>query len=158
FLEFMPSVYAPVGRPRDKSDRTYYQAFVGKGAGFEPHKELGPADFRDGMSNTIWVVEAASPVPWTKPDDLPYVPNEALPKLGGLFEGDYNALFADGSVDRLSHKEDEKLLRAAIAREGDEVFEKGKLFVRPASDAGGKVDAEQLPRYNARLKENVKTA
>jgi RNA polymerase sigma factor (sigma-70 family) len=158
FLETMPGVYAPVGAQFKEPGRTYYQAFVGKGAGFEPHKELKAPDIRDGMSFTLWIVEAASPVPWTKPEDLPYVPDQALPKLGGLFGGDFNALFADGDVQFLSGKVDEKLLRAAITRDGDEVYDRAKLLARPAGDGGGKVDAEQLSRLNARLKETLKTA
>ncbi len=44
------------------------------------------------------VVEAAQGVPWTKPEDLPYDSDKPLPKLGGLFEGGFNAAFCDGSV------------------------------------------------------------
>jgi hypothetical protein len=157
-LEMMPSVYAPVGEQFKKPDHTYYQAFVGKGAGFEPRMRLQVTDFRDGLSNTLWIVEAGSPVPWTKPEDLPYVPDQALPKLGGLFGGDFNALFADGDVKFLSGKADEKLLRAAVTREGGEVYDRAKLLARSTGDGGGKVDAEQLSRLNARLKETLKTA
>ena len=39
----------------------------------------------DGTSNTVLVVEAATAVPWTKPDELPYDPNGMLPSLGGHF-------------------------------------------------------------------------
>ena len=35
---------------------------------------------------------------WTKPDDLPYDADKALPKLGGMFEGDFHVAMADGSV------------------------------------------------------------
>jgi RNA polymerase sigma factor (sigma-70 family) len=159
FLANMPKVYAPVGAQHKETDRTYYQAFVGMDAGFEPHKELRiPGDFSDGTSNILWIVEAGSPVPWTKPEDLPYVPDQALPKLGGLFEGNFNALFVDGDVKFLSGKADEKLLRAAITRNGGENFDRAKLYARLAGDAGGKLDAEQLSRLNARLKETLKTA
>jgi RNA polymerase sigma factor (sigma-70 family) len=159
FLANIPKVYAPVGAQFKEPERTYYQAFVGKGAGFEPHKELRmPADFPDGPSTTLWIVEAASPVPWSKPEDMPYIPDQALPKLGGLFDGDFNAVFADGDVQFLFRKVDEKLLRAAITRNGNEVYDRDKLLVRPAGDGGGKVDAEQLSRLNTRLKETLKTA
>ena len=30
-----------------------------------------PRDFVDGTQNTLGVVEAGSPVPWTKPADIP---------------------------------------------------------------------------------------
>src|SRR5262249_55913354 len=142
-----------------EADRTYYQAFVGMDAGFEPRRELSiPRDFSDGTSNILWIVEAGSPVLWTKPEDLPYVPDQALPKLGGLFEGNFNALFVDGDVKFLSGKADEKLLRAAITRNGGENYDRAKLLARLAGDAGGKLDPEQLSRLNARLKEALKTA
>jgi RNA polymerase sigma factor (sigma-70 family) len=158
FLANMPKIYAPVGAQFKEPDRTYYQAFVGKGAGFEPQQQQRIADFNDGTFNTLWIVEAASPVPWSKPDDLPYVPDQALPKLGGLFDGDFNALFADGNVQFLSRKADEKLLHAAITRNGAEVYDRDKLLARPTGDASGKLDAEQLSRLNARLKETLKAA
>jgi prepilin-type processing-associated H-X9-DG protein len=47
---------------------------------------------------TIAVVEAARPVPWTKPEDIPFDPSRPVPKLGGLFPEGFNALFADGHV------------------------------------------------------------
>jgi len=32
------------------------------------------------------IVEAAHPIPWTKPEDVPYYEAKPLPKLGGQFE------------------------------------------------------------------------
>src|SRR5207245_486756 len=78
---------------------TVYQAFAGPGAFFEGTKELSfGADFPDGTSNTLMIAEAAKPVPWTKPEDLPYDPAKPLPKLGGHTPHGFSAAFVDGSV------------------------------------------------------------
>jgi hypothetical protein len=115
-----------------------------------------PADFTDGTSNTILIVEAATPVPWTKPEDLPYVADQALPKFGGLFGGDFHALFADGGVQLLSKKADEENLRAAITRNGGEQVDFNKLRSSLAGrGAGEKIDPQQLARENEQLKEAV---
>lgn len=97
----MPKVYAPV-RGKAKEGETYYQRFVGKDALFnERGSDYTIPGIPDGTSNTALVVEAGDPVVWTKPADLPFNPKAPLPKLGGLFGGDFNALFCDGSVYRI---------------------------------------------------------
>jgi RNA polymerase sigma factor (sigma-70 family) len=159
WLQSMPKVYGPVGGQPRVPFHTYYQAFVGKGAAFEPHKELRRTDFTDGVWNTLWVVEAGAPVPWTRPEDLPFVEGQALPKLGGLFGGDFNALFADGSTSLLSAKADPDLLRAAITRNGGEPVDRDKLLAdRPGRAAGERLSPEQVSRANARLRESVEKA
>src|SRR5207253_463406 len=106
-IPLMPSIYADP-RGKNKGDgMTYYQVFVGPGSVFEPFirggpgartNALMPADIPDGTSNTIMAVEAGKPVIWTKPDDLPFHPDKALPKLGGLFPDGFHAALCDGSV------------------------------------------------------------
>jgi len=98
-LERMPKLYAPV---RGKADpgMTYYQTFAGKRTMFDPNGgQVGLADVTDGLSNTLMVVEAAKPVHWARPDDLTYN-GENLPKLGGMFDGQFHAVMGDGSVYR----------------------------------------------------------
>lgn len=57
-----------------------------------------PRSFPDGTSNTIMVAEAAVGIPWSKPGDLDFDPEQPLPKLGGLFLTGFNVGMADGSV------------------------------------------------------------
>ena len=102
---------------------TVYQAFVGPGAFFEGTKGLRIADFVDGTSNTLMIVEAAKAVAWTKPEDLPYDPNKPLPKLGGHTSGGFNAAFCDGSVRFLKQNIKESVLRALITRNGGELID-----------------------------------
>jgi len=149
----MPAVYAVPGDPAGKQGLTYYQALVGPGAGFERNIKLRfPASFPDGTSNTMLIVEAREPVPWTKPEDVP-VAERNLPRLGGLFHGNFNALFADGTVHFVSKDADPKELWAAITRAGGEVLDHAKLLARPG--AVGPVDSKRLAGENQRLQKAV---
>jgi RNA polymerase sigma factor (sigma-70 family) len=106
------------------------------GAAFEKHRSLRlPDELRDGCSKTILIIEAGNPVPWTKPEDLPFAMDEPLPQLGGLFTDVINAAFADGSVYHLKHDLDEAALRAAITRNGGEAVDLSLLEAPLASGA-----------------------
>ncbi len=124
-LAKMPKVYqAAAGNPKQKYG-TFYQAFVGNGAFFEGKKGLRfPADFPDGTSNTIMVVEAGKDVPWTKPEDLPFDPAKKLPKLGGLYSSTpgFHAVMCDGSSRLFKATITETTLKGAITRNGGEVL------------------------------------
>ncbi len=115
----MPKVYLlPVDAAQHQYPSTHYQAFVGNGAGFELKSSVKfPASFTDGTSNTIWIAEAQTPVPWTKPEDLAYDPKK-LPKLGFHWGGGHstNVGFADGSVRTLSRNVPERTLHLLIQR------------------------------------------
>ena len=97
-IEKIPKVYSPI-RVKATIGETYYQGFNGQGAAFEAGQKLiFPGSFTDGLSNTIAVVEAGEACIWSKPQDLPVDADKPLPKLGGLFDGDFHALFIDGVV------------------------------------------------------------
>jgi RNA polymerase sigma factor (sigma-70 family) len=149
----MPAVYAPPGAK--VGERTYYQAIVGTGAVWQPRHSLRLIDILDGTSNTILLVEAAAAVPWTKPEDLPYVTDQALPKFGGLFGGDFHALFADGAVKFLSAKGDEEQLRLAIMPADGLTIDFDKLLVKGGLAAAGKADTQALRRENEQLRETI---
>jgi hypothetical protein len=119
-LPKMPKIYAPFdGSSPPAPHTTFYQVFFGKGAAFEGSKGLRLAeDFPDGTSNTVLIIEAGEAVPWTKPEDLPYSPDEPLPRLGGLFRGTIRAALADGSIRQINRETSESTLRAAITRNG----------------------------------------
>src|SRR5262249_4072184 len=69
-----------------------------------PSRGLRIADVVDGLSNTIMVIEGGSTVPWTKPEDLPYVPLGKLPALGGAFKDCIHVALGDGSVHTFKKK------------------------------------------------------
>jgi hypothetical protein len=112
-LDKMPQEFAaPYETP---SHVTPYQVFVGPGAAFEAAKGLKLADFTDGPEETILIIEAP-PVPWTKPQDLAYVPGHPLPKIGGLRDRLICAAMADGSVQVFPIEISEATLQALITR------------------------------------------
>jgi hypothetical protein len=119
-LPRMPRVFA--GDPGAAKDTTAtpFQVFHGKGALFEGLKAPRITQITDGTSNTIMLVEAAEPVPWTKPEDLAYDPDKPLPKLGAPNRDTFFACFADGAVRALAKNASEASIRAMItAAAGD---------------------------------------
>jgi hypothetical protein len=127
-LKRMPKIFAPPGATNAAPYTTYYQVFVGPGAVFEKHQSLPfPASITDGTSNTLLIVEAGNAVPWTKPEDLHFAPDEPLPELGGLFPGIFNAVFVDGAVYPLSKKADPAMIRRAIVRDDGQVLDMARL-------------------------------
>jgi hypothetical protein len=128
-----PWCYVPaLGANKDGPGLTRHQVLVGPGRAFE-REGLTWDDFPDGLANTLLVVEAGEPVPWTKPADLAYHPGEPLPPLGGVFEKPVHFLcyelwrkpgfvgcFADGTTRFISSKNDERTIRSLITRNGGE--------------------------------------
>ena len=62
------------------------------------------------------IVEAGEPVPWTKPDDLPYDAKMPLPKLGRLSDDGFFAAFTvqGARVQFIPKSTTEKKLRSMI--------------------------------------------
>jgi hypothetical protein len=122
-LPKMPRIYAPPGRKAKMvpAYHTVCHVFVGKGAAFEGREGLRlPADFPDGKSNPLLVVEAGEPVPWSKPDDLRYDPDGPLPQPRCLFRDGFRAASADGSRHWLRKGTGEATLRALINSNGSD--------------------------------------
>ena len=134
-LKYMPPSYIPPEeRPSTEPYHTYYQVFVGTngpvGPLFEPSPKYRVAlngGIPDGTSGTFLIVEAGTAVPWTKPEDIVYDPAKPLPKLGGLYQDGFTAVFADSSARFLTRDLDEETIRACITRNGGEPIEWTKL-------------------------------
>ncbi len=130
-LEQMPAVYSALGPDGDPASRTNtsYFVFTGEqaamGSPFIPGAKNSEANFQqisDGTSNTILAVERKASVPWTKPEDIPFDPNGAVPELGGFWADGVNVLMCDGSVRGIKKQINPTMLKAMITRAGGEII------------------------------------
>jgi Protein of unknown function (DUF1559) len=138
-MEDIPPEYEAVTGKAPVPYSTYYQGFVGPGALFDGNEGTKIADVTDGVGWTLMIVEAAKPVPWTKPEDLSYDKGKPLPKLGGQFEDGFYVAFADGSARFVSRQVAPDTLRALImCRDGEAVaFDKLGPWRRPHPELPG---------------------
>jgi prepilin-type processing-associated H-X9-DG protein len=104
-----------------------YLAVCGKGLAFEGTKGRRIMDIRDGLSNTILVVEANDDraAVWTKPDDWQYDAEHPMAGLGEAHPAGFNALFADGHVLSLAKDIDPKVFHAMLTIAGGEPIPPG---------------------------------
>jgi hypothetical protein len=100
-----------------KPGYTHYRSFVGNGAAFEPIQGLKLSQFTDGTSNTLFVVEAAEGVPWTKPDEIEFDPAKPMLKHLRFEKGRCCILMCDGSVRAVSDKLKDSVLKLLIQRD-----------------------------------------
>jgi prepilin-type processing-associated H-X9-DG protein len=138
-IDKMPSVYgypAPGGGTLSQTNTAYF-VLSGEGTAFGSGNQKNATnsfmDIRDGMSNTIMVVEANRDIPWTKPEDIPFNPNGPLPELGGFARDVFNVAFADGSVRSISYNVAPNDLRALITRAGGEIVSEDGFDARPVA-------------------------
>ncbi|HEX4611900.1 MAG TPA: DUF1559 domain-containing protein [Urbifossiella sp.] len=116
-LERMPRVFAST-QPPAPPGQTHYQVFVTPDTAAVKTmfgRTVGrPLLVPDGTSNTIMIAEAADPVDWTKPEDMPYEPDGPLPRLGLPGAAGFHAAMGDGSVRFIPHTLPPGALRALI--------------------------------------------
>jgi hypothetical protein len=118
----MPKTFAfPVAKEEAAQGLTYYRAIIGPDTAFSPGSRY-PASIADGTSQTIMIVEAEDPVPWTKPDELVYDPKKPLPRFNKRSSRGFNAVLWDGSVRTILHETSDSTLRAAITAFGDDIL------------------------------------
>jgi prepilin-type processing-associated H-X9-DG protein len=129
----MPKLYKPI-RVKAKGGETFYQVFEGEDTLYRPKKEnytLRALTELNGTSNTCLVIEAGSPVIWTKPTDLPFDKKKPLPKLGGLFDGEFHVVFCDGHVNLFKKNPNDKIMKYIIMPENIIPFDYSNSVVPP---------------------------
>jgi hypothetical protein len=118
-IPLMPKVYALPGDTEAPPGWTYYRVFAGNGTAFDPQKESLhlPLFFDPNFNDIVLIVEATDPVPWTKPDELPFDFSRPLPPLG-RFPGGFHTAMGDGTVRFISGRTPEKDLKGQISNPG----------------------------------------
>jgi len=117
----MPALYAdldPQGKKLAKEGKTTIEVPIGPETVFYKNDGTRPSEVKDGMSQTILIVEVepSRAVVWTKPED--WEVDMAHP-LRGVQRDDRNIFAAarcDGSVHAVPVNIDEKTLRALLTR------------------------------------------
>jgi hypothetical protein len=119
--EAMPSVFAsPAGNPGEEN-KTYYQIITGPNTAWpdDNARPRLPGSFPNGTSTTYLIVEAKTPVYWTQPEDVVF-DGSTVPPLGGIFNGDFHAAMADGSVQYVIRGDvNDEQIRRAISASGN---------------------------------------
>jgi beta-lactamase regulating signal transducer with metallopeptidase domain len=116
-LRKMPDFFrSPNDEP--KSMNTSYFAITGPGTVFDGKKGTPVAEIRDGLSNTLLLIEAKRDIPWTKPEDIAYAADQPIPALGGWRPGEFLVVLCDGSVHPVKNSEwvDKTFLRPWIGK------------------------------------------
>ncbi len=124
-LSQMPKAFELPG-VQAKPGHTYFRVFVGPKTAFPPNEKLNLSQFNDGTANTILFVEAYESVPWTKPDELQFSPDEPLPWLGGHFAEGILAVTCDGAVQTLPYFLPDETFRSFITPDGGEPTDLGR--------------------------------
>lgn len=141
-VEKIPAVFTPgqastwasrldpqrLSRP---AGNTCFQGFVGPGTAWQHGKPVSLADIaaKDGLPNTILLIDGGTTVPWTKPEDLAYDPAGPLPPLGGLYVKSHAVVaLGDGTIVAVRPDAEQSQLRTFITYDDGQSGERDAVF------------------------------
>jgi len=123
-IERMPVIFHS---PKSKAAKglTNYLVPVGGGALYSSSEDKPTLkDISDGESHTIMLVEVDDQhaVTWTKPDDMPFDPQDPKKGIGSVYREGFPAAFCDGSCHLLGATTEPKKLKALFTRAAGDPF------------------------------------
>ncbi|MFO0937563.1 MAG: DUF1559 domain-containing protein [Gemmataceae bacterium] len=124
-IEKIPAIYQSIDAKLNEAGKTRYVIPSGKGTLSPPEQtKITIASIVDGLSNTLMACYASpdSAVIWTKPDDLPFNPQEPLKGLTFPGQDAIDVLRMDGSVIRLSPQIEPQKFASMVTPAGGEAF------------------------------------
>src|SRR5262249_47266653 len=89
-LPLMPKVFAPAEGLCPEPHSTFFKVFTGPGTLFQGQKGITGAQIQNPAA--VLIVEAGKAVPWTKPGDVGYSPDQPL-SVSGLFPAGFFLVF-----------------------------------------------------------------
>ena len=121
FIVKMPAVFASPYEKADMVERglTLYQVPVFKGSLFDEDAPFSFSQVRDGLSNTVMVVETHpdNAVIWTKPDDWKVDAKAPLQGVVRQKGKGFHALFGDGAVRLMDDAMDTEKWKLLLGRD-----------------------------------------
>ncbi|TWU60185.1 hypothetical protein Poly51_04600 [Rubripirellula tenax] len=143
-LDEMPDVFRSQSDAVD-SNTTRFKIPWGVGGAYDKRADGSPAvpkfsDFRDGLENTLLVVETGTDtaVAWSKPDTFDFDLADPKNFLGSLPDPFFRAIAADGTLIHLPADIDDAVLSALITKNAQTTYGNGNV---PTSEI---VDVESL--------------
>lgn len=100
-LKKMPAMYRSPSQPAESTNAAYF-GIVGPGTIFGGKEGIGGEQIIDGAASTLLFVEAERDIPWTKPQDVEFDPDQTAPALGGWGNAKFGLVYADGSAQEVA--------------------------------------------------------
>lgn len=132
-----PSVFTCPSCEASKQSGIQYVVVSGESTAFPKSRSVKFSDIRDGLENTILVVESLTCNPdWTEPRDLEFdtmsfrVNATKVDSISSYHPHGPLVCFADGAVFHLSEKASENEVRALLTIAGDERITRQDLITR----------------------------